>query len=353
VNDSKLRAWLGVFPFTSGLVALLVAMFLIEGFEGGSEDTATLLRLGANYPPLTLDGQAFRLLASTLLHIGVLHLVMNGWALLQLGRLAEMSFGGPAMLALFVLTGIGGSSLTLLTTKVSAGASGAIFGILGALLSFFLRHRERLSPSGRMLLKQLTIWAGFVLAYSFLVPGIDLLGHLGGFAAGLAVGWALKPWRGRTGAFGRTAAALSVLLLAATLVAVVQAGRPAERRAAEVALAAPIHWLTAADERSLGVYLPNGASVRAVRAQGGEEEALVSSALEGEEVTKGQLRQEGPFVRRTFVQQRQDGEWAGFAQARCEGESCVLVVARAPAQVWSRMAPELETIADSARPILR
>lgn len=203
VADFGTKRTFGRFPVTAGIIGLLVIVFGIEELRGGSTETAVLLKMGANFPPLVYAGEWWRLLTSVVLHIGFLHLAMNSWALWQLGRLSEMSFGGATTLALFVFTGIAGSLLTLLQVKISAGASGAVFGIEGALVAYFFRHRERLTPGGKALLKQLLIWSGFMVVYSFAVPGIDLLGHLGGFFAGLAVGWALKPWNGGRPEIGR------------------------------------------------------------------------------------------------------------------------------------------------------
>lgn len=200
-----------------GLLVVIAVAFVLEELAGGSSDVGTLVRLGANYPPAILEyGQWWRLLTSTLLHIGLLHLTVNGWALWQLGRLAELTFGSAATFSLFVFTGITGSLLTLLQEKVSAGASGALFGLEGALIAFFLRHRERLTPAGKHILGQLLLWSALMMVFSFSVPGIDWLGHLGGFAGGLLVGWALPPGH-RTGASSKAFAAISFALLAGSV----------------------------------------------------------------------------------------------------------------------------------------
>lgn len=197
---SSRRNLLQTFPVSLGLLILIGLAFLAEEAAGGSQQVAVLVGLGANYPPLVLqEGQWWRLLTSTLLHIGALHLLVNGWALWQLGRLSEITFGSALTLFLFVFTGMTGSGLTLLQEKVSAGASGALFGLEGALVSFFLRHRERLTPAGKQILSQLLVWSAGMMVFSFVVPGIDWLGHLGGFAGGLLVGWLLPPGPRRGG----------------------------------------------------------------------------------------------------------------------------------------------------------
>lgn len=202
------RSSFAAFPVTSGILLLIVLTFGVEVLAGGTDDAQVLLRLGANFPPYILElGQWWRLLTSALIHIGLLHLAVNAWALWQLGRLSEMSFGPHLTLVLFVFTALTGSALTLLTVKISAGASGALFGLEGALVAFFLRHRERLTHAGKQLLGQLLLWSALMLVFSFSAPGIDWLAHVGGFAGGLLVGWALPPRGIRPVGSGQRAAA--------------------------------------------------------------------------------------------------------------------------------------------------
>lgn len=216
---SRLGQAFAAFPVTCGLLTLIGAVFVAETLAGGSENSMVLARLGANFSPLVLGhGQWWRLVTSILLHIGLVHLLVNGWALWQLGRLSEITFGRATTLALFVFTGVAGSFVTLATVKLSAGASGALFGLEGALVSFFLRHRDRLTPAGKNLLRQLLVWSGLMVVFSFAVPGIDVLGHLGGFGAGLAVGWAIPPRiTEESGQLAKGAAALAAVAIVASL----------------------------------------------------------------------------------------------------------------------------------------
>lgn len=353
--DFGTKRTFGRFPTTGGILVLLVIVYLVEELRGGSTETAVLLQMGANFPPLVFAGEWWRLLTSVVLHIGILHLAMNGWALWQLGRLAEISFGGPATLALFVFTGIAGSLLTLLQVKVSAGASGAIFGIEGALLSYFFRHRERLTPTGKALLKQLLVWSGFMVVYSFAVPGIDLLGHLGGFAAGLAVGWALEPWRGgKPGPIGWTATALSILLLAAAGAGAVKGSAFVERTVpAGLAVSVPGSWLVEEEPEGMVARDPLGATrIVAQQLPGNDPGTLVEEALGpgGGPVEVGAPRTlEGGWVRRTFVAKHPTGETAGFAQARCGDGHCVLALAVTAGNLYQRQLPLLERVVASIR----
>lgn len=187
-------------PVTSSLLAAIVVAFAIETFASGTLLTtsdAVLERMGANDPALFWSGQYWRLLSSIFLHIGLVHLLFNGWALLQLGGLFEVALGSGKMLATFLITGLIASFVSILWLgrsgqpgALSAGASGAIFGLLGALISFLLRHRDRLLPWARSLLSQLLFWAGANLVLGFTLPGIDNSAHLAGLVSGFLLGLA-------------------------------------------------------------------------------------------------------------------------------------------------------------------
>jgi rhomboid protease GluP len=182
-------------PVTTVLLVLIGAMFLAEQLLGGSTNESTLVTLGANVPPLVREGQYWRLVASMFLHIGFLHLAVNGWALYQLGALFEILLGSLPMLLVYFVSGIAGSISTVMFTHagLSAGASGAIFGLMGALIAFLLKRRDILTPAARSLLMQLVGWAVLNVVLGFSIPGIDNAAHLGGFAAGLLLGLVQRP----------------------------------------------------------------------------------------------------------------------------------------------------------------
>jgi rhomboid protease GluP len=182
-------------PVTKLLLLSIAGVFVAEMALGGSTNPLVLLRLGANQAALVLeDGQWWRLLASTFLHIGFVHLLLNGFALFQLGPLVEAWLGGLRLLVIYFASGVAGSLTSVLwrgfqgERGLSAGASGAIFGILGALIAFLVRRHARLRPEARALLLQFLLWAGINVVFGFTNPGIDNAAHLGGFAAGLLLG---------------------------------------------------------------------------------------------------------------------------------------------------------------------
>src|SRR3954447_19862603 len=98
-------------PVTSILLVAIAAVFVLETVRGGSTDPQVLLALGADSPPLVQQGESWRLVTSLFLHIGMLHLVLNGWALYQLGGLFELLLGSGRLLLVYFVRGIAGAVL--------------------------------------------------------------------------------------------------------------------------------------------------------------------------------------------------------------------------------------------------
>jgi rhomboid protease GluP len=179
---------------TYGLFAAIVLVFAAMTLAGGSTDTQVLVRFGAKDNVLIAEGQVWRLLASMFLHIGVMHLVFNSYALLVLGSDVERLYGSPRFLAIYLLAGLwGGLASFALSPDLSAGASGAIFGLLGAMVAFLRREREVFGSWGRQRLLNLLGVAALNLVLGFTVPGIDNFAHLGGLFSGAVLGWLLAP----------------------------------------------------------------------------------------------------------------------------------------------------------------
>jgi rhomboid protease GluP len=178
-------------PVTTLLLAAIAVGYVLEILTGGTD--GTLVQIGANYGPAVLHGQWWRLVTSMFLHGGIVHLLLNGWALFQLAALFELWLGSVRLLLVYFVSGIAGSLASALFMQgPSVGASGAIFGLLGALIAFLLRRREFLTPQARSLLTQLVGWAVINVVFGFSAQGIDNAAHLGGCAAGLLLGFVLR-----------------------------------------------------------------------------------------------------------------------------------------------------------------
>ena len=181
------------FLLTQVIVGINVLVFLAMALSGVSPVSPTQLQLvtwGANFAPLSLGSQPWRMLASNYVHIGVIHIFFNMWCLWNLGRLAERIFDRWTYLLVYTASGIAGSlaSLWWHPQGIGAGASGAIFGLAGGLIAVLYlgklpMAKEALKPT----LKSLITFAAYNLFFG-LVPGIDNAAHLGGLAAGLALG---------------------------------------------------------------------------------------------------------------------------------------------------------------------
>ncbi len=127
-----------VTPILVGLNVLVFIAMVVSGVSFIEPDTGDLIRWGASFGPYTLGAQPWRAFTCMFVHIGILHLLFNMWCLWSLGLLAERLMGNWNFLLLYLLSGLGGSvfSLWLHPQLVTAGASGAIFGVAGGLVRF-------------------------------------------------------------------------------------------------------------------------------------------------------------------------------------------------------------------------
>ena len=177
------------------LLAINLIVWIVMEARGGSENQDVLLAFGAMFGPLIASGEYWRLFTAMFLHVGAMHLIFNGIGLLLFGRLAERIFGIYRFVIIYLLAGLSGSvaSYAFNNVAIGAGASGAIFGILGALAAFYLIRRDTLGDMGRQNLVGLLVIAAFNLVFGFTVPGIDNWAHLGGLVGGILLGLLLAP----------------------------------------------------------------------------------------------------------------------------------------------------------------
>lgn len=179
------------------LVGMNVAVFIgmaLAGVSPANPSIPELVHWGANYGPQTLGGQWWRLVTAMFLHIGFLHIAFNMWCLWDLGTLAESLYGRWTFLSIYMVTGVA-SSLTSLwwhPRTVSAGASGAIFGITGALIASFKLGEfslPRAAIQGAM--RSVLVFAGYNLVFGAISARTDNAAHIGGFVVGLVLGAAV------------------------------------------------------------------------------------------------------------------------------------------------------------------
>jgi rhomboid protease GluP len=183
---------------TNILLGLIGLSFVAEVLVSRSVtdiSTAASITAGAQVNSLIAGGDYWRLVSAIFLHAGLMHLAFNGWALFSVGRDMESLLGSVWFTAIYLLTGLAGNvAYYLLGPNVpSLGASGAIFGLIGAEAAFFLRNRPLLGKFGRQRLGNLAIMIGINLVFGFTVPGINNIAHLGGLLAGFGLGWFMAP----------------------------------------------------------------------------------------------------------------------------------------------------------------
>lgn len=182
------------------LTAICVGVFLAEERAGGSEVREVLLRFGASRPAHVRDGEWWRFATALFVHIGPRHVLGNMAALLVLGPALVAALGPWRFLFVYLLAGIAGNALSYQTMPpdvVSAGASGAILGVLGALGGQRLRFAASARYRGWQVIAALLAYLAVAVGAE---PGVDTMAHLGGLAAGLALGLVIPPpgWRPAT-----------------------------------------------------------------------------------------------------------------------------------------------------------
>jgi rhomboid protease GluP len=176
---------------------MFLAMMVSIGTQAFNPTSEALLGFGADYGPETvLKGQYWRIITSMFAHAGIFHIFMNMYVLLDVGPVAEMLYGRRRFVCLYMLAGIGGAlgSLWWNPAVVSVGASGAIFGVVGAMLAFSQHHKDKFSPEMlKRHTKSIFLFVAYNVGFGLMIPGIDNAAHMGGLVSGFLAGAALVP----------------------------------------------------------------------------------------------------------------------------------------------------------------
>jgi len=172
--------------FTLTMILLLTAIFVWQVQSGGLESEAALIASGALTRARVLEGEWWRLFTATFLHGGYDHLIGNCISLYILGMACEHAFGAGGVAAIYVLSGLGGSIVSVLLSRgPSVGASGAIFGLMSAIIVVLTRHSYHFYVRDKRIALVITVWAIYTLVTGFLTPYVDNAAHLGGMLAGM------------------------------------------------------------------------------------------------------------------------------------------------------------------------
>ena len=184
----------GSISLTQILFGANVAVYLAMALASGSVvdfPGETAARFGANFGPYTLSGDWWRLVTYMFLHGGILHIAFNMWCLWDLGALSESLYGRWTFLSIYLVTGVSGglASVAWNPRVLSVGASGAIFGLAGALIaSFYLGEFSLPSIAIGGTLRSLAVFVVFNLFFGGMFGGIDNACHIGGLVSGLILG---------------------------------------------------------------------------------------------------------------------------------------------------------------------
>lgn len=176
---------------TTGLIVINVLVFFLLSLRGDTESGYFMLQYGAMYEPLVTDGhEYYRLITSLFLHFGIQHLLNNMVMLGALGYQLENEIGRIKFLLIYFISGIGGNLCSLYWNVshgeqiISAGASGAIFGLMGALLYIVAVNRGRL---GRLSGRGMLIMVALSLYFGLTSSGVDNSAHIGGLICGILI----------------------------------------------------------------------------------------------------------------------------------------------------------------------
>jgi rhomboid protease GluP len=170
------------------LIAIIGVFFIVE--KGDSTNINNLIDYGAKFNPLIMQGEWSRFITPIFLHIGITHLIMNSIALYFVGPDVEKIYGKLRFIFIFFISGILGVLASFIFSKgVSAGASGAIFGLFGALLYFSQRHSKILNKGYKLNIVGLVV---VNIIFGFTIDGIDQAAHIGGLVGGYLCSMAVR-----------------------------------------------------------------------------------------------------------------------------------------------------------------
>ncbi|RKW51538.1 MAG: rhomboid family intramembrane serine protease [Lachnospiraceae bacterium] len=176
---------------TIGIIIINIIYFLFLETHGGSEDTMVMLRYGAAFPENIKNGEYYRLATSMFMHFGIEHIVNNMLILVLLGGKLEDIMGHFKFFVIYMLSGILANIASDLAQTmtgdfaVSAGASGAIFGVVGALLASLVLSKGKIK---NLNLYQIAVSLGLMLYAGFKTTGVDNIAHVGGAVSGVFIG---------------------------------------------------------------------------------------------------------------------------------------------------------------------
>lgn len=201
-------------PAVLAIIAVNVVVYILEALR-----PEIVNQFGAHSLSIA-SGEYYRLVTPMFLHaplgsqFGIFHILFNMYILRIYGPTAEQEFGTPRFVGMYLLAGFMGSTLSYTFGPVNTlgiGASGAVFGVVGIVLAYLYRRRQRAALAGY--LRSLMLFVGINLVFGLVVPGIDNLAHMGGLAAGIALGAGLDTGDARATSAARQLATFGFVIV--------------------------------------------------------------------------------------------------------------------------------------------
>lgn len=191
--DNKKTKGIKQYKFTYSIILINIAIFLVEIIKARNFidiDIYTLAEMGAKINILINHGQYYRLLTAAFLHGGIIHIFFNMSALNIIGKEVEAVYGGKKFLLIYFISALGGNIFSYLfkPNSISVGASGAIFGLLGAMLLFGIKERQKI---GKEYAKNILETIGLNVIIGLTIPNIDNFAHMGGLVIGFVISFIL------------------------------------------------------------------------------------------------------------------------------------------------------------------
>lgn len=180
----SIKKYIKTSPVTASFLAIIATYFIVMTFNGGTTNIENLVRFGAFVPVFVEElNEYYRYVTSIFMHIGFTHVLFNSYALYIFGTQIERLMGQKKYLLFFLITGIGGNIATYYfnPVSVSAGASGSLFGLLGAFFYIIVNRKEMITKEGKSTILRLL---GINLIITLIVPNISVTAHFGGFIIG-------------------------------------------------------------------------------------------------------------------------------------------------------------------------
>ncbi len=215
ITRNKKLHWLEAFPWCTWTIALITVLIwcltaynvalaagsrkllaILANVFSNSQDADVLVTFGAKYNQAIVEGQYWRFVTPIFLHANILHLGLNMLNLIVLGIFVERIFGHVRFLLIYLVTGVISiiASFYFAPQEISVGASGAIFGLVGAYSLFVFMHRRAFRRGGIPALSWLVLIIGINLGIGLIIPNVDNYAHVGGFISGCILGWLFAPY---------------------------------------------------------------------------------------------------------------------------------------------------------------